>query len=422
MATVLIGRQQSLELQADEPRSLWLNRNYMLLWSGQLISSLGSSMSQIAFPLLVLAVTRSPAQAGITGALAMLPYLFFSLPAGALVDRWDRKQVMIICDSGRALTLASIPLVAALGHLTVTQLYITSLIEGTFFVFFSLSETACLPRVVPPDQLPVASAQNEGGTVAAGLIAPPLGGLLFQSVGQTIPFLADGISYAASVISLRFIMTEFQTERKATTRHLRVDIAEGLSWLWHNPLLRYMAVLTGGMNAAVAALYLTLIMLARNLHTPSLSIGLMFAVVSGGGLLGALAAPRIQRRFSFGQVIIGLFWVVAFVWPLFAVAPNFIVLGALAAVIYGLGPIYNAVQFAYRLALIPDELQGRVNSAYRLVAYGFPPLGVAASGLLNQAIGPILTVLVFSVLVALLAVMTTLNAHVRRAPRSATAS
>ena len=309
----------------------------MLLWSGQLISSLGSNVSQIAFPLLVLAMTRSPAQAGITGALAMVPYLFLSLPAGAMVDRWDRKRIMILCDRGRAFTLASIPLVAVLGHLTLTQLYVTSLIEGTFFVFFSLSETACLPRVVAKEQLPSASAQNEGGTVATGLVAPPLGGLLFQSVGQTVPFLVDGISYAASVISLRFIKTEFQDERETRSRNLRAEIAEGLAWLWHNPLIRYMAFLTGGMNAAVAALYLTLIMLARSQHTSSASIGVMLAVVSVGGVLGALAAPRIQRRFGFGQVIISLFWVVALVWPLFAFAPNFLLLGALAAIIYGLG-------------------------------------------------------------------------------------
>jgi MFS family permease len=388
----------------------------MLLWSGQMISSLGSNVSQIAFPLLVLAVTRSPGQAGITGALAMLPYLILSLPAGALVDRWDRKLVMILCDAGRALTLGSIPLLAASGHLTVIQLYITSLVEGTFFVFFSLSQTAALPRVVPAEQLPSASAQNEGATVATGLVAPPLGGLLFQTVGQTVPFLVDSVSYVASVISLRFITTAFQEERRVTSPHLRAEIAQGLSWLWRNPLIRYMAFLTGGMNAAVGALYLTLIMLAKSQQTPSASIGIMLAVVSAGGVLGALAAPRIQRRFGFGQVIITLFWVVAIVWPLFAIAPSFLVLGALAAVIYGLGPVYNAVQFAYRLALIPDELQGRVNSAYRLVAYGCQPLGVALSGLLIQAIGPSRTVVVFSAWVALLAMATTINPHVRHAP------
>jgi predicted MFS family arabinose efflux permease len=156
-------------------------------------------------------------------------------------------------------------------------------------------------------------------------------------------------------------------------------------------------------------------MLAKGQHTPSAAIGLMLAVVSIGGVLGAMAAPRIQKRFGFGQVIIPLFWVIALVWPLFTVAPNFLVLGALAAVIYGLGPVYNAVQLSYRLALIPDNLQGRVNSAYRLVAYGSQPLGVVLSGLLLQIVGPVHTVLVFSAWVALLATVTTLNAHVRRA-------
>ncbi|HEX6508027.1 MAG TPA: MFS transporter [Chloroflexota bacterium] len=239
---------------------------------------------------------------------------------------------------------------------------------------------------------------------------------------RLVPFLADGISYAASVISLRFIKTDFQQERKVTARNLLAEIREGVAWLWHNPLIRYMAFLTGGMNAAIGALYLTLVTLAKSQHASSVSIGLMFAVVSVGGVLGALAAPRIQRRFGFGQVIITLFWAIALVWPLFAVAPSFLVLGALAAVIYGLGPVYNAVQFAYRLALIPDELQGRVNSAYRLVAYGCQPLGVLLSGLLIQAIGPVRTVLVFSVWVALLAIVTTLNARVRRAPAIAAAS
>src|SRR5436305_5158531 len=105
----------------------------MLLWSGQVISSIGTQASQLAFPLLVLALSRSPAQAGFTGALRALPYLIFSLPAGALLDRWDRKRVMIVCDTGRALSLASLAFAFVLGHLTVLQVNIVSLIEGTLF-------------------------------------------------------------------------------------------------------------------------------------------------------------------------------------------------------------------------------------------------------------------------------------------------
>src|SRR5947209_10752876 len=188
--------------------SLWRNRDYMLLWSGQVISSIGTQVSQLAFPLLILALTGSPAQAGFAGALRALPYIIFSLPAGALIDRWDRKRVMIICDIGRALSMASIPVALAFGHLSILQLYLVSLIEGTLFVFFNLAEVACLPRVVEKEQLPAASAQHEVTFGITSLIGPSLGGALY-SVARMLPFLADAISYGASVGSLFFIRTKF---------------------------------------------------------------------------------------------------------------------------------------------------------------------------------------------------------------------
>ena len=125
---------------------LWRNRDYILLWSGQMISSVGSRVSMLAFPLLVLALTHSPAQAGLIGAMRGLPYALLILPAGTLVDRWNRKRVMILCDIGRALALGSIPLALVLGHLTIAQIYVVSLVEGTLFTFFSLAHIACLPH------------------------------------------------------------------------------------------------------------------------------------------------------------------------------------------------------------------------------------------------------------------------------------
>ena len=128
--------------------SLWRNRDYLLLWSGQIVSSVGTQASTLAFPLLLLVVTRSPAAAGFASALRALPYLIISLPAGALIDRWDRKRVMLLCDSGRAVALGSIPVAILLGRLTPLQLYAVSLIEGSLFVLFNIAEAACLPRVV----------------------------------------------------------------------------------------------------------------------------------------------------------------------------------------------------------------------------------------------------------------------------------
>src|SRR5258708_2345912 len=116
------------------PPSLWRNRDYLLLWSGQAVSLVGTQGSQLAFPLLILALTHAPAQAGIAGALRALPYLVLSLPAGALVDRWNRKRVMILCDSGRALALGSIPLALVLGLLTILHVYLVALLGGPFLV------------------------------------------------------------------------------------------------------------------------------------------------------------------------------------------------------------------------------------------------------------------------------------------------
>lgn len=396
------------------------NRDYMLLWFGQLVSSMGGGVSGMAFPLLILAMTGSPASAGFAGLLRSLPYLILSLPAGALIDRWDRKRVMILCDTIRALNAASIPIAFAGGHLSLLQLYINTTIEGICYVFFNLAETACLPRVVAREQIPAASAQNQAGEITSTLVAPPLGGALFQ-IARTVPFLIDAISYAGSVGSLFLIRARFQAERTAAPRALRTEIAEGVAWLWKQPLIRFIAFVTGGLNFTTAGMDLLMIVIARQQHAPAAAIGLIFSIGGLGGLGGALIAPRIQRRFSFGAVIIATMWVQAAAFPLFAVAPNVICLGLVAAALFVCGPIYNAVQFGYRMMLIPDELQGRVNSAFRLLAFGFQPVGVALCGVMLQAFGADTTVLAFAAVTLGLAVLTTVNTHVRRAPRLAAA-
>lgn len=403
------------EQSSARPTPLWLNRDYLLLWSGQAVSTLGSGVSGLAFPLLVLALTGSPAQAGFIAAVFGLPYLLISLPAGALVDRWNRKRLMILCDSVRAVSIGSIPLAAALGHLSIVQLYINAAIEGTAFVFFNVAEVAALPRVVDKSQIPEASSQNQAAQAGTSLISPPLGGFLFQSVGHIFPFLADAISYTASVLSLFLIRTEFQLDRPVEKRDLRAEIKEGLVWLWNQPLIRFMTVLTGGLNFAGNATFLVLLILARQRGAPPALIGVMFAIAAIGGLVGALVAPRFQRRFGYAQVIVTTVWVGALVVPFFAIAPNVYILGVLGAISFLVGPIYNAVQFSYRVSLIPDELQGRVNSAVRMVAFGTIPVGTALAGVLIQSIGAVSTVLVFAAVRLLLAVLTSLNPHVRAA-------
>ncbi len=397
-----------------QKKSLWRNRDYLLLWSGQIISLTGTGISQLAFPLLVLALTGSPAQAGLVGALRGLPFMLLSLPAGALVDRWNRKKVVIFCDVGRALALGSIPLTYTIGHLTIAQLYITALIEGTLFTFFNLAETACLPQIVQKEYLSAASARNEATYNFTFLISPLLGGALF-SLGKVLPFLTDAISYVLSVCSLSLIRTSFQQERKDTPLTLWTDIRIGLLWIWHQPLIRYLSLLTGCINLMAISSELIVIVIAQAEHASPFFIGMMFTVGGIGSTIGALLSAPLQKKVRFGSATISVCWFTALLWPLYFIAYQPIILAIIFASIALASPIYNVMQFSYRVTLIPDELQGRVNSVFRLVAFGLQTLGLALTGVLLQRFGPTLTITIFLIFLLILAIATTLNPHVRHA-------
>lgn len=379
-------------MQAPEPSApspLRHNRPYMILWSGQAISHLGDGIQGIAFPLLVLYLTHSALSAGVAGALFSLPYLILGLPAGVLVDRWNRKRVMMTCDTIRTINAVSVPLTAALGHLTIMQLYMNTLVEGSCFAFFSLAALASLPRVVPKEQLMAATARNQASMSTIGLIAPPLGGFIFQTLGQTIPFVLNAVSYAVSVISLRLIRLDFQMERKAPELSFRADLKEGTVWLWNEPVLRLTTLITAGINLSAAPLGLILIVRARDLHASAILIGVMLAIGSIGGTVGSLLAPRLQKQLRFERVIVASTWYQALIVVLIAFAPNPILLGCLMALLGVAGPVYNAVTMGYRLAATPDDLQGRVNSAARVVAFAPIPISSLLAGFLLVTIGAV---------------------------------
>jgi MFS family permease len=257
------GREQNL-LSAKKPVSLWRNHDYLLLWSGQSLSAIGSAVSELAFPLLVLAVTHSPAQAGFTAALRTLPVTFISLLGGLLVDRWDRKRIMIFCDIGRALSMTSIPVAFALGHLTIVQLYITALLEGALAAFFGFAHTASLSQVATGEQLSAAVAQEEVMEGTTALFGPTLSGILFTA-GQMLPFLIDAISYAISIFTLLLIRTPFQKRRTTERFRLRFEISQGMVWMWHQPFIRAMTLLSGASALALPGSVLIVIVLAEQL-------------------------------------------------------------------------------------------------------------------------------------------------------------
>ena len=394
--------------------SLLHNRDYMFLWSGQVVSVLGSRLSEIVFPLLAWDLTGSPIAAGILVACYKVPLVLFSLPAGALIDRWDRKRAMMWCDTLRCLAFATIPVSTVLGALTIWQLFIVALIEGTLSVFFNVAQVAALPRVVQKEQLPEAGAQNQATTAIAEFAGPGLGTTIYQFLGQTVPFVFDSISYALSVVSLFFIKTPFQEERAPTAkRHLLAEIREGLAWLWGHSLIRFVAFLTGGVNLVFTASEIFIIALALHVGANKAEIGFVFSIGSIGAIVGAAVAGRVQKRFAYRQVTVGSVWIMALLFPLYAIAPNVIVLGAVTALAYFTAPVFTVTQLAYRLPLIPDQMQGRVNSTYRLIIFGFQPIGALLGGYLVSQLGPATAVLAFSAWLALLAVVVAFNPEIR---------
>ena len=399
----------------DEQPGLWRNRDFMLLWTGQVVSTVGIRITALAYPLLVLEQTGSPAVAGLVGFAQTLPFLIWYLPAGGLVDRWDRKKVMLTSDAVRAVALASVVVALVLDQLTLPQILVVAFIDGTMFVFFQLSEDAALPHVVPRNQLRTALAQNQARVQGAELVGQPLGGVLF-GIGHAVPFLVNVVSYVVSFATLLLIRPAFQGSRDAQRRHLLVEVGFGVRWLWQQRFLRAMVALVGATNLVFNALVLAIIVQAQQLGASPALIGGIFACYGAGAIAGALAAPAVAARLPAAVVLIGAFWVWALTFVALTVPSKPLWLGVIAAGGAMAGPVFNVVISHFRYALTPDELQGRTLGAARLVAWGTIPLGTLAGGLLIEALGAGNTFVVLAAGMALIALASTASRTVRRPP------
>lgn len=362
----------------------------------------------------MLALTGSPAKAGVVGFASRIPFVLLSLPAGALVDRWDRRRIMLVCDAGRAVGVGSVAAALALGRSSFAQIVVVAFCEGAMTVFVGPAELAALRRIVPREQIPAAIARNEARVYGASLSGPPLGGLLF-GLGRALPFLADAVSYVVSFASLLVIRSRFQGERSGPPRRLRSDVGEGVRWLWRQAFLRTAFLLAGAGNLISNGLVLVVIVLAQRRGASSAAIGLIFALSAVGGLLGAAVAPALQRRLSAAQVRIGYHAGYALLVPFLAIAPPFALGLLVAAMLFG-APTLNAVFGAYQVALAPDRLQGRVESVAGLVAAGAAPVGTLLAGLLLGRAGALPTVFVFAGLAVVVLLVAALSRPLRRMP------
>ena len=215
------------------------------------VSTLGSHAADIVYPLLVLALTGSPETVGWVTALRVTPFVLLCLPVGAMVDRWDRRRVMLVCDIGRCFVVGSLPVAFLLDEPRLAHIIAVAVVEGTLMVFYNLAEVAALPRVVPRPMLPQASAINQAGFAAAGIAGPAIGSSLFQ-ISRALPFAVDALSYAVSAFTLWRLKGDFSSApdalRTKGRRNLGAEVMQGLRWLWQEKIVRQMALLTGSIN------------------------------------------------------------------------------------------------------------------------------------------------------------------------------
>jgi predicted MFS family arabinose efflux permease len=394
--------------------ALWRNRDFVTLWSGQVVSALGARISATAMPLLVLATTGSPADAGLVAAAGTLPFLVAHLPAGPLVDRWNRRRILLTSEALAGLALVTVPIAQWLGVLTVAQLVVVAFVQGMCAVFFGVAETAALPTLVPAAQLPTALAQNEARGRGAALAGGPLGGLLF-GIDRALPFLADAISYAAAAVALLFLRTDLRSEPATPAEPLWRSTVTGLRWIWRHPLIRAAILLVAASNLVFQALVLVIVVLAQRHGATAGDIGLMLGIYSGGGLIGALAAARFHRCFTPKMVIIGVNWCWAALLPLFLLTTSAPQIGAIGAATAFIGPLWNVVIVSYSALLVPNDLLGRVTSAAMTLSWGVMPIGSLAAGLLLSQGGPTGAILVLTGVMLGTAVAATASPAVRHA-------
>jgi len=389
------------------------NREFLLLWSGQAISQLGSQISLVAYPLLVLAITGSPAKAGVVAFARNLPIAALALPAGLLADRVNRRRLMVATDGVRALAMASIPIAAAAGGVPYALILALAAIDGIGYVLTAVAERGALRQIVTPEQLGEAVARNESRMFGAMLAGPPLGGLLF-GIGRAVPFVADAASYAISAITKLLIRSEFQEARGDAAVG---DAREGLRWLWQRPFLRNCMLLFAGSNPIFTGLYLLIVVLAKHHGASAALVGLMLGIAAGGGLLGALLAPAFQRRLTVRVALVGESWALALSIPLLLIAHEALLIGAIIAAAELITPVTNSFVVGFRVALAPDRLQGRVQAASTLVSFSAGWVGPLVVGLLLQSAGETATILVLTGWALGLAIAVTGSRSLRHPPR-----
>ena len=371
---------------------LWHHRDFRRLWIGDSVSQVGTTISQLALPLVAITIVHAATfEVGLLTTFETLGFLVVGLPAGAWVDRMRRRRVLIANDVIRALVIGSVPLAALVGQVTMLQLYAVALIAGISTVFFDVAYQSYLPELVGRDDLVEGNAKLQASQSVAQVAGPALGGALIQAITAPYAVLLDAVSFLWSAAWVSAIMVRPSRPERAIDRNLGREIREGLRLVFGSRLLLANAMTTGSSNLfGAASLSLQLLLFARYLHLSAAVIGALFSVASIGGLIGAVTARRVGRWLGHGPTI----WItILLTAPLGLLLPfahrnwTLAVIAALELLSGTCVVIFNIITVSFRQGLAPAHLLGRMNATMRFFVWGTMPLGGLIGGTLGAHLG-----------------------------------
>jgi len=393
------------------PVPLRRNRDFVLYQGGQLLSTFGSNMSTIAYPLLALALTGSAAKTGYVGAIEFAPVVLLSAAAGVAADRFDRRRLMIASDAVGAAAVGGLAAAVLTHHATFWLILVVAFVDMSAATVFRAGSSGAFKAVVPQPQLADAASVMYARASVVRLAAPPAGGALF-GIARGLPFLADAISYAFSTGSLLLMRTRFQEEREPGARP---RFREGLAYFWRIPFLRATIGMIAVSNLAASGAPIAVIVLAHRHGLSSAAIGGLVAIQGMALLAGAALSPLLRRIFPMRGILLSEFWA-ALVFGAFIAFPDVYVLAAAAALHAFWFPNTDSAMTAYAYTLIPDRLLGRAMAASNTLRAVSAPIGPLLAGLLLADTSPRDCVLVLAAPVVLAAVAGTLSSAIRDLP------
>ncbi|MFE5735723.1 MFS transporter [Streptomyces celluloflavus] len=371
---------------------LWAEADFRRLWIGETTSSLGTAVGHVSLSLVAVVVLKAdPATMGVLTALTWLPWLLIGLPAGAWVDRWPRRRVMLVSDLALLVLFASVPVAAWLGVLTIGQLLVVAVLVGVAKVFLSTAYAALIPTLVAKPDLLEANAKLRGGETAGEIAGPGVAGFIAQVFGAVGGLLVDSFSYLVSALCLGAIKPREKPPAAAARDGIRREISEGIRFVVRDPYLRTLACFGALGNLALNGIQaVQTVFLVRDVHLDGGAVGLVFAAVSTGGLAGVWAAGRIVRRFGTARGLLLSYLVVAPGIVLLPFAGSGLPLPvSVLGWALGVGGVVtaNVISSSFSQSYCPPEMLGRVRASSSTVNYGAIPVGALLGGYLGEALG-----------------------------------